>query len=290
MDITLALGGGGARGAAHLGVLRVLEQHGFRIRAVAGTSVGSIIGAFYAFGYPPAEIESIFASVDFSRLLYTWPLVDGPSLLGVRGMTDFLRTHLGNRDFDDLRLPCAAVAVDLNSGREIILQEGRVVEAILGSIAIPGVFPPQEYNEYLLIDGGILDPVPVCAARALAPRLPVVAVNLSSPLGNPSTPPSLQIPGVTPLVDQLVARLNITQALQVFAEAIDLGQSQITTLRLQIEKPEVLINPAVGGIGLLDNVDVHEVSKLGEIVTLEALPALQRAVSWPARLRRSWRR
>lgn len=150
-------------------------------------------------------------------------------------------------------------------------------------------FPPQEYNEYLLIDGGILDPVPACAARALAPRLPVVAVNLSSPLGNPSTPPSLQIPGVTPLVDQLVARLNITQALQVFAEAIDLGQSQITTLRLQIEKPEVLINPAVGGIGLLDNVDVHEVSKLGEIVTLEALPALQRAVSWPARLRRSWR-
>jgi uncharacterized protein YqfA (UPF0365 family) len=83
-----------------------------------------------------------------------------------------------------------------------------------------------------------------------------------------------------------LARLNITQAFQVFAEAIDIGQRQVTELRLKIEKPEVLITPLVGGIGLLDSIDVREVSKIGEIAALEALPALKRAVSWPARLRR----
>jgi NTE family protein len=286
MDITLALGGGGSRGAAHIGVLRALERNGYRIRAVAGTSIGSVVGAFYAFGYTPDEIEALFASVDFSRLLYGWPLIEGPGLLGTRSITDFLRTHLGNRSFDDLQIPFAVVAVDLNSRREIILREGRVVDAILGSIAIPGIFPPKDYEPYRLVDGGTLNPVPVNVARALLPKLPVVAVNLNPPLDQPSTPLNLQLPGPKTLVEQ-IARLNLTQAFQIFGEAVDIGQRELTELRLAIDKPAVIISPLVNDIGLLDAIDVNKISSRGEVATLEALPALKLAVSWRARLMRS---
>src|SRR5512133_3910191 len=149
MDITVALGGGGARGVAHIGVLRVLEREGFRIRAVAGTSIGSLVGSLYALGKTADELENIFCQVDQSRL-FGWPLSEGAGLLGLRGVSDFMRVHLESKTFDDLALPCAAVAVDLNSNREIIIQEGNVLDAVIGSSSIPGLFPPRELNQYLL--------------------------------------------------------------------------------------------------------------------------------------------
>lgn len=286
MDITLALGGGGARGAAHLGVLHVLEQEGFYIRAVAGTSIGAIVGALYARLQSAEELTRLMQSVDQSKL-YGWPLVEGPGLLGVRGVHDFLRQQFGEDAFDELSIPCAAVAVDLNSNREIVLQKGRVVDAVMGSIAVPGLFPPRHYHEYTLIDGGTLDPVPVRAARALAPGLPVVAVSLMAPLDAPKTPLSLPVP--EPLAQQL-ARLSITQAVQIFVDAIDIGQRQMTELRLQIDRPEVLIRPDVADINLLDRVDIPAIARRGEVAALKSLPALRRAVSWQARALRAVRR
>lgn len=288
MDIALALGGGGARGAAHLGVLRVLEDEGFRVRAVAGTSIGAIVGTLYARYRNAEEVTRVIQSVDQSRL-YGWPLSEGPGLLGVRGVHEFLAQHLGELTFDQLAIPCAAVAVDLNSNREIVLQQGRVVDAVMGSIAVPGLFPPKKYNEYLLIDGGTLDPVPVRAARALAPHLPVVAVSLMPPLDAPKTPLSLPIPVPEPLVQQ-IARLNITQAVRIFVDAIDIGQRQMTELRLQVDRPDVLIRPEVVSINLLDRVDIPEVAGRGEMAARRSLPALRRAVSWQARLWRVLRR
>ncbi len=261
MDITLALGGGGARGAAHLGVLRVLEQEGFRIRAIAGTSIGSIVGTLYARFQNADEVTRIMLSVDQSKL-YGWPLVDGPGLLGVRGVHDFLRQQFGEDTFAELALPCAVVAVDLNSNREIVLQQGRVADAIKGSIAVPGLFPPNPYHEYTLIDGGTLDPVPVRAARALAPDLPVVAVSLMAPLDAPKTPLNVPLPVPEPLAQQ-IARLHITQAVHIFVDAIDIGQRQMTELRLQLDRPEVLIRPDVADINLLDRVDIPEIAQIG---------------------------
>lgn len=281
MEISLALGGGGARGAAHLGVLRVLEREGFRIRAIAGTSIGSIVGALYARLQNVDDVTRVMQSVDQSKL-YGWPLTDGPGLLGVRGIHDFLRQQFGDDTFAELGILCAAVAVDLNSNREIVLQQGRVVDAIMGSIAIPGLFPPKQYNEYTLIDGGTLDPVPVRAARALAPDLPIVAVSLTKPLDAPKTPPSLPLPVPQPWAEQ-IARLNITQAVKIFVNAIDIGQRQMTELRLQIDKPDVIIRPDVVDINFLDKVDVAEIAKRGEIATLQNLAALRRAVSWKPR-------
>jgi NTE family protein len=288
MDITLALGGGGARGVAHIGVLRVLEREGFRIRAVAGTSIGSVVGALYALGKNAGELESLCTALDQSRL-FGWPLSEGPGLLGLRGVADFLRPHLGELTFADLSMPCAAVAVDLISHREIILKEGRVLDAIMGSIAIPGLFPPKELHQYLLIDGGTLDPVPVRAARALAPGLPVVAVSLLAPLDAPSTPPSLPLPVPNSLAKQF-NRLNITQAVRIFGDAVDIGQRQMSELRLVIDAPEVLVRPEVNDINLLDRVNIAEIALRGERAMQAALPELRQMVSFPARAMRQLER
>jgi NTE family protein len=181
------------------------------------------------------------------------------------------------------------VAVDLTSNREIILREGSVLDAVLGSIAIPGLFPPKEYNQYLLIDGGTLDPVPVRAARALAPGLPVVAVSLLMPLDAPSTPPSLLPTTHNPLKKQF-NRLNITQAVRIFADAIDIGQRQMSELRLTLDAPEVIVRPRVAEINLLDKVEIAEVALLGERAMQAVLPNLRRTVSLPARTVRQLRR
>lgn len=284
MDIVLALGGGGMRGAAHIGVLRVLEREGFRIRALAGTSMGASVAAFYAFGFSPDEIQAVMTSVDQNRL-YGWPFAEGPGFLGMRGIARLLQTHLGNATFDDLKLPYAAVAVDLRSNREIILREGRLVDALLASMAFPGLFPPQELDRYSLVDGGTLDPVPVRPARTLMHGLPVVAVSLLTPLKKPATPESIRPNTRNTLVDQL-AQLNLPRAFQIFADAIDIGQREIGELRLKEDAPEVLIHPVVDEINLLDRIDVAEVAGRGARATEEALPALRRAVSWPSRM---WR-
>lgn len=288
MDITLALGGGGTRGAAHIGVLCVLEKSGFQIRAVAGTSIGSIVAGFYAFGKTPDELEEIFSKVDQSKL-YGWPLSDGPGLLGVRGIYDFLQSNLGDVTFENLKIPCAAVAVDLNSNREVILRTGRVVDALMGSSAVPGLFPPKDLNNFRLIDGGTLDPVPVRAARDMFPELPVVAVSLTQPLDVPTMDGETFSTEVNnPLVKQL-ARMNITQAFRVFADSVDIVSRQMAELRLKLDQPEVIIRPDLSGIRLLDKVDVSELAQRGENATRDVLPDIFRAVSMSARITRQIR-
>ena len=164
-----------------------------------------------------------------------------------------------------------------------------MVYAIKGSIAVPGLFPPNHYHEYTLIDGGTLDPVPVRAARALAPDLPVVAVSLMAPLDAPKTPLNVPLPVPEPLAQQ-IARLHITQAVHIFVDAIDIGQRQMTELRLQLDRPEVLIRPDVADINLLDRVDIPEIARRGEVAALKSISALRRAVSWQARTMRALRR
>lgn len=288
MDIVVALGGGGTRGAAHLGVLRVLEREGYRIRALAGTSIGSLVGALYAMGRSLDEMEDLFGAVDPVRL-YGWPLSDGPGLLGVRGLAEWVHDHLGQLSFSDLKTPLAVVAVDLDSNREVILREGSVAEAVLGSMAVPGIFPPKKLDKYTLIDGGVLDPVPVRPARALAPGLPVVAVSLLPPLDEPSTPSVLPVNVPIPFAEQ-ITRLSIAQAFRIFIDAVDIGQRQMTELRLKVDEPDVIIRPDVGHINILERVDVHKVARLGEYAAQAALPELEQAVSLPAALMRQVKR
>ncbi|HUI87538.1 MAG TPA: patatin-like phospholipase family protein [Anaerolineales bacterium] len=284
MDVSLALGAGGAKGNSHIGVLRQLEKHGFRVAAIAGTSFGGVVGAVYAAGYSIDELEEIFARTDQHHLYERRP-EDNASLYGLAGVEQWLINTLGDRTFADLKIPFAVVSVDLSSAHEVILSEGRVRDAILSTIALPTIFSPFRADGMELVDGGLFDPVPVALARSLAPRLPVVAVVLANPVGEPTRVPSIHLPLPEPLVQQ-ITHLRITQALGVFVRSLDVSDRLLTDLRLKIDKPDVIIRPDVADIGLLDVVDVHEVAKRGEVAFEAVLPQLKRVSAWPNRLSR----
>jgi NTE family protein len=287
MNITLALGGGGARGNSHIGVIRRLEQEGFHIKGVAGTSFGGIVAVFHALGYSADEIEELFAALDQSQL-YGHAPEEGPSLLGLAGATRWLRRVIGDRTFADLKKPCILTAGDLNNGREILLSKGSLVEAILATIAIPGIFPSRRIGKLELVDGGILDPVPVAAARSLAPRLPVVAVVLISSLGLPAQSWNIPLPEYLP--HRLIERIGKTryvQALDVFLRSLDIANRAVTEYRLEVDKPEIVLRPRVADIATLQRVDVHAVAKKGEEAVEAKLPELKKLFAWQIRLRRA---
>jgi len=289
MDISVALGGGGSKGNSHIGVLRRLEREGYRIRAVAGTSFGGIVSVFYAAGYSPAQIEDLFADLDQTGL-YGRGAKDGPSLLGLAGAEKWLDEVFGDRTFADLKLPCAVTAVDLQCGCEVTLSEGRLVDALMATVAIPGIFPSHHINDWELVDGGVLNPVPVSVARMLAPGLPVVAVILTEPLGTPAKTWTMPMPSYLPhqIVDRL-ARLSYAQAFDIFLRSLDIVDRAVAEYRLAADKPEIIIRPNVHHIDLLGKVDVRNVARYGDDATEVILPELKRVVSWPAKTARQFR-
>jgi NTE family protein len=287
MDITLALGGGGAKGNAHIGVLRQLEKEGFRVRAMAGTSFGGLVAAVYAMGYSADEMEDMFAAVDQTHF-YGHAPDDGPSLIGIAGVTHLLEETLGDCTFDDLKIPCILTAVDLKSGKEVLLSKGRLVDAILATIAMPGVFPTRHIDGLELVDGGTLDPVPVAPARMLAPKLPVVAVVLNMPVGTAAQSWSLPFDNYWAgrLLSGILSRMRYASVWDVFSRSLDITARAITEYRLQVDQPDVIIRPQVFQIDTLDIVNVREVAKKGEEAVREALPELRSLFT----LRNRWRR
>jgi NTE family protein len=287
MDITLALGGGGAKGNAHTGVIRRLEKEGVRVRGVAGTSFGGLIAVLYALGFSPDTIEDTFASVD-QRQFYGRAPNDGPSLLGLAGVTRLLEQRIGDRTFADLQLPCVLTAVDLKSGKEVLLSKGRLVDAMLATIAIPGIFPARYVDGLELVDGGTLDPVPVAPARMLAPRLPVVAVVLTMPMDIPPQPWNLPFHkhwgGM--IISRLLSKMHYASVWDIFSRSLDITGRAMTQYRLEVDRPEVIIRPQVHNIDTLDIVDVHAVAKKGEEAAEAALPQLRSLFT----LRNRWRR
>ena len=287
MNLTLALGGGGSKGNSHLGIIRRLEKEGYKIDAVAGTSFGGIVSVFYALGYSPDEIEDMFASLD-QRRLYGHSDGEGPSLLGLGGATKWLKSVIEDRTFDDLKIPCILTAADLRCGCEVLLSEGSLVDALLATIAIPGIFPAKRMGELELVDGGALDPVPVAPARSLAPNLPVVAVVLTTPMGTPAQTWNIPMPEYVPqALLERIRGLPYTQALDVFLRSLDMVTRAVTEYRLEVDKPDLIIRPPVTHIDVLDKVDVHEVVRMGEEAAEAILPELKRVFSWQNRLRRA---
>jgi NTE family protein len=290
-DIALALGGGGMRGIAHIGVFRKLEQEGFNIQAVSGTSVGGIMGAAYAAGFSPDEIVALMSEVDQSRLFRRGPN-DGPGFMGIQGLSDALSQWWGDLTFDNLKIPFAVTATDINTGKEVILSQGRVLDAVLATSSLPGIFPPVIIDSTTLVDGGILDPVPVSVARWLAPELPVVAVCLTPNDGNLSPLP-LQIPVTGSIQLSLLGQLSRFrwgQALQIFSQAIDAEARMLAELRLQIERPDVIIRPEVGNYGILDSVNINELIEIGEQAADISLTEIQHALSWGKQIARRFER
>ena len=285
-SISLALGGGGSKGNAHIGVLRVVEEMGYTISAIAGTSIGGLIAAVYVAGNSPDQMQALLSETEF-RKLFRGARRSRKSLLGLAGVADLLTETIGDTQFEDLRLPLALTAVDLKTGQEVVLNTGSVKEAVFATIAVPGIFPPREISDRELVDGGISNPVPVELARSLAPRDPVIAVPLSSSPATNKILPETNVLGPVPGIERMT-HFRLGQAFQVFTRSMTISSRLLTDLRLQLEQPDLIIRPDVDHIGLLDRVDVAEVVRLGEEAARAALPHLPHRRAWWQRLRPSF--
>lgn len=179
VKVALALGGGGAKGVAHLGVLKVLQREGIEISAIAGTSAGSLIGAAYCSGMSLTDLEAEVLRLtkpgSWSEILSLGNIKN--SLIGNADLLRYINHLLKEVDFQDLQIPLRIVTTNLADGREVILKTGSVAEAVLASSSIPGVLAPVLMNDQYLIDGGVANQTPVSVAEAMGADL-VIAVDL----------------------------------------------------------------------------------------------------------------
>ncbi len=293
--IGLVLGSGSARGWAHIGVIQALAEAGIAAHVVCGTSVGALVGAAYADG-------------DLDRL-EKW--VRGLSWQNVAGLVDFTASSgliKGNRlmdmfreyfvDLDISRLPVAfgAVATDLFTGREVWLREGRVEDAVRASIALPGLFTPVERDEMLLVDGGLVNPVPVSLCRAMGADL-VIAVDLNADLlgrhlrrrrgpsggamderdtGWIAANLLSRLPGAALLEwPGKGARKDQPSLLDILASSINIMQVRITRARLAGEPADVVITPHVAHLGLLDFHRADAAITAGRQAAAHAMPQIR---------------
>ncbi len=270
--VGLVLGGGGARGLAHIGVLKVLEREKIPIDCLAGTSMGGLIGAFFAYGTPVQAIESEAVRLGkMSRLIkFADPRISrmGATLKGTR-IYNYLSENLGaETTFQDLKIPTILIASDLITGQEVTMSKGLVIDAIRATISVPGVFMPVDLNNCRLVDGGVLNNVPVDAARQLGADV-VVAVNVlpdfsKNQPGKPPTTVALE-PSYLPKGARDLWHVEMVMI------------SAMTRFRLDLFKPEILIEPILpADISLLYGFHRAEEAILhGEQAAEQALPALR---------------
>jgi NTE family protein len=246
----LALGGGFARGFAHLGVLQVLEQNRIAISCIAGTSVGSILGAAYASGAPLARIIATCRTLRF-RDIARWR-VSRLGLASNHRLGNLISRVFDSRQFEDLQIPLAVVATDLNNGAPVILTHGNLVDAIRASCAFPGLFEPVEVGTRCLADGGLVAPVPTRAARDLGASF-VLAVSVGLHDGYRGAP---------------------TNIFQVVSRAVSAAQKY--QLEVWERHADLVLRPDVGSLAWDDFDRADEAIEAGAAAARRALPRIQK--------------
>ena len=268
----LVLGGGGARGLAHIGVVQVFQREGIPVDLIAGTSMGALVGALYAAGVPIPTVKEEVGRL--SSLREQLKLVDvnlsaaGLSL-GGRRIYNFMADLLGeDLTFADLRLPLAMASVDIRTGREVVLQGGLVIDAVRASISVPGVFEPVNLGDYRLVDGGVLDNVPVDMARSMG-ATHTIAVDVL-----PSF--SRNRPGMTPVETGLQLPFGPSSFMELY-NVLMIMLAALTESRLREYPPDLLIRPELpASITLLSGFSrAEEIIAAGERAAEEALPAIR---------------
>ncbi len=250
--IGLALGGGAAKGFAHVGVIKVLESSGFTPTVVSGTSAGSVVGALYASGLNGFSLQEQSFALDEDR-------IKDLTLFGVGGVIKgeklqaYVNELVKNRPLEQMAKPCAAVATDLDSGERIIFNRGNTGQAVRASCSIPGVFQPVTIAGKRYVDGGLVSPVPVDAARQLGADI-VIAVDISSKARDGKAAGILS---------------NLNQTITIMGQK--LGEQEMT-------RADVIIRPSVGQVGAAELEKKHLVVLEGEKAAQEALPAIRAAV------------
>ncbi|TZE81336.1 patatin-like phospholipase family protein [Calorimonas adulescens] len=183
----LVLGGGGARGYAHIGVIKALEEAGIQIDMIVGTSIGAIVGAGYASGLTVEEMESIAESMTLKKFIELMDIsVSSQGLIKGNGISSFLNQAIKKKNFDELDIPFYAVATNILTGEKIVINQGDLIDAVRASMAIPGLFTPIRYYDKILVDGTLVDFLPINVAIQNGANR-VIAVNVSSEVDGVST-------------------------------------------------------------------------------------------------------
>ena len=279
--ISLALGGGAARGWAHIGVLRALDEAGIEISMIAGTSIGALVGGCYLAGKLD-QLEEFARSLTRRRLFGLLDIhLGGSGLFGGMKLTARMQEHLNGTTFADLPKPFVCVASEIRTGHEIWLSSGSLITAMRASYALPGVFEPVACNGRVLVDGALVNPVPVSVCRAYEQPL-VVAVNLHYDLFGRAavikhSAGELLIekdakPG-NPNATAQETRMGITG---VMVEAFNIIQDRISRARLAGDPPDMSLQPKLGHIGLSEFHRADEAIKLGYEATKAQIGELTR--------------
>jgi NTE family protein len=296
--IGLALGGGAARGFAHIGFIKTLLAKGIVPDVIAGTSIGALAGGLHAAGRLDAldswaralTRRSLFGYLDFNL----W----GSGLIRGDRLAEHLDREVGAVTIDELPLRFAAIATEVGTGHEIWLTRGRLVDALRAAYALPGVFTPVLIGQRWLVDGALVNPVPVSAARALGARV-VIAVNLNADLFGRGTtiashgtdaPDERWLEQMSHGLDasagaaRIVKRQMLGSAgrpgiTTVMIEAFNIMQDRITRARLAGDPPDVMVNPRLGPIGLFEFHRANESIALGAEAAERALDSIEQALA-----------
>ncbi|MCJ2050216.1 patatin-like phospholipase family protein [Methylobacterium sp. J-070] len=290
--VGLALGGGSARGWAHIGVLRALEEAGIHPTVVAGCSIGAVVGACYAAGRLD-RLEAFARSLTRRRVVgLIDPRLPGSGLIAGNRLRGRLFADLGTRRIEDLPIRFGCVATEYGTGQEVSLTEGSAVEAVRASYAIPGLFPPVTHAGRVLMDGTLVNPVPVALARSLGADL-VICVNLNGESGGPVAHevPAPPIPrrsflqvvrGRLPGFDGAEPEIPVPGIARVVLGAFNITQDRISRARLERDPPDVAIGPDVAAFGLFDFHKAAEGIDIGYRAARAALPQIRAVVEGAA--------
>ncbi len=248
--LALALGGGAARGWAHIGVLRALEEEGIEVGMIAGTSIGALVGGCYLAGKLD-ELEAFARSLTMRRIAGLLDLtIGGGGLLGGMRLTKRMQEHLEDIAIENLDRPFVAVATELHSGHEVWITSGSLITGLRASYALPGIFEPVKCNKRTLVDGALVNPVPTSVCRAYEQPL-VAAVNLNYDVFGRSAVVKHNA-SIQPIVtgqrtEVKEARIGMTS---VMVQAFNIIQERISRARLAGDPPDIALHPRVGDIGL----------------------------------------
>lgn len=310
--IGLALGSGSARGLAHIGVIRAIEEADIKIDVVAGTSIGALIGAVYASGHLDT-LEGAFRSLDWKRMGSLFdPVFPRSGVIDGRKIAEFVRAHVHVQSIEQLPIPFCAVATDITTGEEVLIRNGDLIEAVRASISVPGIFTPVRHDSSILADGGLVDPVPVSPARALGADM-VIAVDLNHGIvkgkalrrkGHQRQTPTKTLARLggknyawaaarigeglqnshNPAVNWFRAWLDkepLPSLVEVLLASLYIMQAQITESRLLIERPEVLIRPPLSSVHLLEFDRAEEMITIGYRSALDPIQDFARQLRQP---------
>ena len=297
----LALGAGAARGMAHLGVLRELEEAGLAPDVVAGTSIGALVGGMYAAGKLD-RLTEVALGLDWKQIARYFVEISFPrsGLIEGNKLTALLAEIVGEVELTELPLPFRAVTTNLMTGEEVVISDGDLVEAIRASIAVPGIFTPARRGDDLLVDGGLVNPVPVSVCRTMGAER-IIAVDLNygrvkdTRARNSTVKEKSALASQRPNFDagqifewlerntkqfdielpnplkSWMERHALPNVFDVLGNTLGIIESQIAATRLQVDKPDLLIQPNVGDIRFMDFVHAGEMIEEGRRAAKEAL-------------------